>query len=85
MARDCILAELTGGHIHLCHMSTRGSVELIRRAKDKGLRVTAEAAPHHFTLTQDRVEGYDTNAKMNPPLRTEADREAIRQAVKDIG
>ncbi len=83
VARDCILAELTGGHIHLCHMSTRGSVELIRRAKDKGLRVTAEAAPHHFTLTQDRVEGYDTNAKMNPPLRTEADREAIRQAVKD--
>jgi dihydroorotase len=83
VARDCILAELTGGHIHLCHMSTRGSVELIRRAKEKGLRVTAEAAPHHFTLTQERVEGYDTNAKMNPPLREEADREAIRQAVKD--
>jgi len=83
VARDCILAELTGGHIHLCHMSTRGSVELIRRAKDKGLRVTAEAAPHHFTLTHDRVEGYDTNAKMNPPLRTDDDREAIRQAVKD--
>ena len=83
VARDCILAELTGGHIHLCHMSTRGSVELIRRAKEKGLRVTAEAAPHHFTLTHDRVEGYDTNAKMNPPLREEADREAIRQAVKD--
>lgn len=83
VARDCILAELTGGHIHLCHMSTRGSVDLIRRAKEKGLRVTAEAAPHHFTLTHDRVEGYDTNAKMNPPLREEADREAIRQAVKD--
>ncbi|HET7041955.1 MAG TPA: dihydroorotase, partial [Gemmatimonadales bacterium] len=83
VARDCILAELTGGHIHLCHMSTRGSVELIRRAKEKGLRVTAEAAPHHFTLTHERVEGYDTNAKMNPPLRTEDDREAIRQAVKD--
>jgi len=83
VARDCILAELTGGHIHLCHMSTRGSVELIRRAKEKGLRVTAEAAPHHFTLTHERVEGYDTNAKMNPPLREEADREAIRQAVKD--
>ncbi len=64
-------------------MSTRGSVELIRRAKEKGLRVTAEAAPHHFTLTHERVEGYDTNAKMNPPLREEADREAIRQAVKD--
>ena len=83
VARDCILAELTGGHVHLCHMSTRGSVELIRRAKEKGLRVTAEAAPHHFTLTHERVEGYDTNAKMNPPLRTEDDREAIRQAVKD--
>jgi dihydroorotase len=83
VARDCILAELTGGHVHLCHMSTRGSVELIRRAKEKGLRVTAEAAPHHFTLTHERVEGYDTNAKMNPPLREEADREAIRQAVKD--
>ena len=83
VARDCILAELTGGHIHLCHMSTRGSVDLIRRAKEKGLHVTAEAAPHHFTLTHDRVEGYDTNAKMNPPLREEADREAIRQAVKD--
>jgi dihydroorotase len=83
VARDCILAELTGGHIHLCHMSTRGSVDLIRRAKEKGLRVTAEAAPHHFTLTHDRVEGYDTNAKMNPPLREDADREAIRQAVKD--
>lgn len=83
VARDCILAELTGGHVHLCHMSTRGSVDLIRRAKDKGLRVTAEAAPHHFTLTHDRVEGYDTNAKMNPPLREEADREAIRLAVKD--
>ncbi|HEU4570426.1 MAG TPA: dihydroorotase [Gemmatimonadales bacterium] len=83
VARDCILAELTGGHVHLCHMSTRGSVELIRRAKEKGLTVTAEAAPHHFTLTHERVEGYDTNAKMNPPLREEADREAIRQAVKD--
>ncbi len=83
VARDIILAELTGGHVHLCHMSTRGSVDLIRRAKDKGLRVTAEAAPHHFSLTHDRVLGYDTNAKMNPPLREEEDREAIRQALKD--
>ena len=83
VARDCILAELTGGHVHLCHMSTRGSVELIRRAKEKGLRVTAEAAPHHFTLTHDRVGGYDTNAKMNPPLREAEDREAIRQGLKD--
>ena len=83
VARDCILAELTGGHIHLCHMSTRGSVELIRRAKVKGLRVTAEATPHHFALTHERCRGYDTNAKMNPPLREEADREAIRQALAD--
>lgn len=83
VARDVLLAELTGGHVHLCHMSTRGSVELIRRAKDKGLRVTAEATPHHFALTQERVEGYDTNAKMNPPLREEADRDAIRQALRD--
>ncbi len=83
VARDIILAELTGGHVHLCHMSTRGSVELIRRAKEKGLRVTAEATPHHFTLTHEACEGYDTNAKMNPPLREAADREAIRQALKD--
>jgi dihydroorotase len=83
VARDCILAELTGGHIHLCHMSTRGSVELIRRAKDRGLRVTAEATPHHFTLTHERCEGYDTNAKMNPPLREAEDREAIRQGLQD--
>jgi dihydroorotase len=83
VARDIILAELTGGHVHLCHMSTRGSVELIRRAKEKGIRVTAEACPHHFTLTHERCEGYDTNAKMNPPLREAEDREAIRQGLKD--
>ena len=83
VARDIILAELTGGHVHLCHMSTRGSVELIRRAKHKGLRVTAEAAPHHFSLTHERCEGYDTNAKMNPPLRESEDRDAIRQALAD--
>ena len=83
VARDIILAELTGGHVHLCHMSTRGSVELIRRAKEKGLRVTAEATPHHFALTHERCEGYDTNAKMNPPLREAEDREAIRQGLKD--
>jgi dihydroorotase len=83
VARDIILAELTGGHVHLCHMSTRGSVELIRRAKEKGLRVTAEACPHHFTLTHEACEGYDTNAKMNPPLREAADREAVRQGLRD--
>lgn len=83
VARDCILAELTGGHIHLCHMSTRGSVELIRRAKEKGLSVTAEAAPHHFALTHERVGDYDTNAKMNPPLRESEDRDAIRAGLAD--
>jgi dihydroorotase len=83
VARDILLAELTGGHVHLCHMSTRGSVELIRRAKDQGIRVTAEACPHHFTLTHEACEGYNTNAKMNPPLREPEDREAIRQALRD--
>jgi dihydroorotase len=83
VARDILLSELTGGHVHLCHMSTRGSVELIRRAKEKGLRVTAEACPHHFTLTHEACEGYNTNAKMNPPLREPEDREAIRQAIRD--
>jgi dihydroorotase len=83
VARDILLAELTGGHVHLCHMSTRGSVELIRRAKERGIRVTAEACPHHFTLTHEACEGYNTNAKMNPPLREPEDREAIRQALRD--
>ena len=83
VARDILLAEHTGGHVHLCHMSTRGSVELIRRAKEKGIRVTAEACPHHFTLTHEACEGYNTNAKMNPPLREPADREAIRQGLRD--
>ena len=83
VARDIILAELTGGHVHLCHMSTRGSVELIRWGKAKGLNVTAEATPHHFTLTHECCLGYDTNAKMNPPLREARDREAIRQGLRD--
>lgn len=83
VARDIILAELTGGHVHLCHMSTRGSVELIRRGKEKGIKVTAEATPHHFSLTHERCAGYDTNAKMNPPLREAADVEAIRAGLRD--
>lgn len=83
VARDILLSELTSGHVHLCHISTRGSVRLIRQAKDRGLNVTAEATPHHFALTDDRVAGYDTNAKMNPPLREAADREAIRLALRD--
>jgi dihydroorotase len=83
VARDILLAELTGGHVHLCHMSTRGSVELIRRAKERGIRVTAEACPHHFSLTHEACVGYNTNAKMNPPLREAEDVEAIREGLKD--
>jgi dihydroorotase len=81
--RDILLARRTGGHVHLCHMSTKGSVELIRWGKDRGINVTAEVCPHHLHLTEDAVEGYNTNAKMNPPLRTWADVEALRAAVKD--
>ena len=81
--RDILLARRTGGHVHLAHMSTRGSVELIRWGKERGIRVTAEVCPHHISLTEDRVVGYDTNAKMNPPLRTQEDVEALRDAVKD--
>ena len=81
--RDILLARRSGGHIHLCHMSTRGSVELIRWGKERGITVTAEVCPHHISLTEDAVEGYDTNAKMNPPLRTAADVEALQQAVRD--
>jgi dihydroorotase len=81
--RDILLARLTGGHIHLCHMSTKGSVELIRWGKERGINVTAEVCPHHLSLTEDAVEGYNTNAKMNPPLRTLKDVEALQEAVKD--
>lgn len=81
--RDILLARLTGGHIHLCHMSTKGSVELIRWGKERGINVTAEVCPHHLSLTEEAVEGYDTNAKMNPPLRTAADVAALQEAVKD--
>lgn len=81
--RDILLARRSGGHIHLCHMSTHGSVELIRWGKERGIDVTAEVCPHHISLTEEAVEGYDTNAKMNPPLRTAADVEALQLAVKD--
>jgi len=83
VARNILLAQLTGGHMHLLHMSTRGSVDLIRRAKEAGIKVTAEATPHHFTLTDQACEHYDTNAKMNPPLREDADVEAVRAGIKD--
>jgi len=81
--RDILLARRTGGHVHLCHMSTHGSVELIRWGKERGVNVTAEVCPHHLSLTDEAVEGYNTNAKMNPPLRSAADVEAVQQAVHD--
>ncbi len=81
--RDILLARRTGGHVHLAHMSTHGSVELIRWGKERGINVTAEVCPHHISLTEDRILSYDTNAKMNPPLRTTKDVEALREAVKD--
>ena len=81
--RDILLARRTGGHVHLAHMSTAGSVELIRWGKERGINVTAEVTPHHLTLTEAAVGDYDTSAKMNPPLRTEADVEALREALRD--
>jgi dihydroorotase len=81
--RDLLLAELTGGHIHLQHVSTAHGVEFIRQAKARGVHVTAEASPHHLLLTDHAVEGFNTNAKMNPPLRSAADREAVQQALAD--
>ncbi|HYE95364.1 MAG TPA: dihydroorotase [Rubricoccaceae bacterium] len=85
IARDVLLADFTGGHVHVCHISTAGAVELVRRAKAAGVRITAEAAPHHFALTDEEVErsGYDTHAKMHPPLRTAADVEAIKEGLRD--
>ena len=83
VARDLLLAELTGGRLHLCHLSTAGAVELVRAAKARGVRVTAEAAPHHFTLTDQAARGYDPVFKVNPPLREKADVEAVRQGLAD--
>jgi len=83
IVRDLLLAELTGGHIHLQHISTSFGVESIRQAKARGVRVTAEGSPHHLVLTQEAVEGFRTEAKMNPPLRTEEDVAAVRAGVAD--
>ncbi len=98
VARDIALAEMTGGRVHIAHVSTVGSADLIRRAKDKGISVTAEVTPHHLTFTEERVMGYgwdnkkpsslplvayDTNAKVNPPLRTARDVEALIAALKE--
>ncbi|HSL70253.1 MAG TPA: dihydroorotase [Longimicrobiales bacterium] len=83
IARDLLLAELTGGRLHIQHVSTRHGVELIRQAKARGVRVSAEATPHHFSLTDEAVEGYRTEAKVNPPLRAEPDRLAVLEGVRD--
>jgi dihydroorotase len=83
VARDIALAELTGGRLHIAHVSTAGAVRLVRDAKARGLRVTAEVTPHHLVLTDEAVRGYDPNTKMYPPLRTAVDVEALRQALKD--
>jgi dihydroorotase len=83
VARDLVLLEETQGRLHVAHVSCEGSVRLLREAKRRGLAVTAEVAPHHFTLTDEAVEGYDTHAKMNPPLRRERDVKALREAMAD--
>lgn len=83
VARDIALAQLTGAHLHIAHVSTAGSVELVRAAKSRGVKVTSEVTPHHLTLTEERVMDYDTNAKVNPPLRTRADVQALIQGLKD--
>ncbi len=83
VARDIALAELTGSPVHIAHVSTAGAVRLIRSAKSRGLRVTSEVTPHHLLLTEEAVRSFDTNTKMNPPLRSKADREALQEAVAD--
>lgn len=81
--RDITLAELTGGRLHLAHISTGGSVRIIRQAKQRGVKVTAETCPHYFTLTEEAAAGFNTAAKVNPPLRTQADVDAIREGIGD--
>ncbi len=83
VARDLLLARLTGGRLHLTHLSAAGSVEAVRRAKGEGARVTADVTPHHLSLTDEDLVDYDTNKKMNPPLRAPEDREALREGLGD--
>ena len=83
VSRDLILAETTGGKYHVAHLSTRRAVEMVRQAKAQGLNITAEVTPHHFTLTDAAVAEYDTNAKMNPPLRSQDDVDALRKGIAD--
>ena len=83
VVRDILIAKETGAHIHLAHVSTKGAIEAVRRAKNEGIKVTCEVTPHHFTLTDASVEGYDTNTKMAPPLRSEEHLEAVIEGIKD--
>jgi len=83
VARDLELAELSGGFLHLAHVSTARAVEMVRQAKLRGIKVTCETAPHYFSLTAEAVKDFDTNTKMNPPLRTEEDVAAIKEGLKD--
>ncbi len=85
IARDALLADFTGGHVHVCHISTAKAVEIVRQAKAQGVPITAEACPHHWTMTHEAVDdsGFDTHTKMHPPLRTAADVEAIKEGLGD--
>jgi dihydroorotase len=83
VARDILLAELTGAHVHIAHLSTAGAVRLVREAKARGVRVTAEVTPHHLLLTEDAVRSFEANAKMNPPLRSKHDTEVLLEALVD--
>jgi len=83
VVRDALLAEFTGGRLHIAHVSTKRSAEIIRMTKDRGVRITAEVTPHHLSLTEESVLGYNTNAKVNPPLRTREDVEALREGLVD--
>ena len=83
VARDIVLAEHTGGHLHLAHLSTQGSFRLVREAKRRGLRVTCEVTPHHFALTDREMTRFDSDFKMNPPLRSQADLDAVLEALAD--
>jgi len=83
ISTDIILGEMTGTPIHIAHVSTSGGVRMIRSAKERGIKITAEATPHHFSLTDASLVSYDTNFKMKPPLRSEADLEAVKQGLKD--
>jgi dihydroorotase len=83
VARDILLAELTGAHVHIAHLSTAGAVRLVRDGKSRGVHVTAEVTPHHLVLTEDAVREYDPNTKMSPPLRTKRDTEALVEGLVD--